>query len=237
MLCDILFIAYRTFVNSPLVLNDKLLIVPSSQEFNAANDACENLVSNHTKINKFNGSIVLIHEGGCNPLLKISHARAAGGKAVVIYTDIRNATTDYDTLASAVLPVAFINNDGGKIIFKSSNSSMAQFTNILVALEAPVAEINSVSGFSTLGPTNELQLKPDLMAVGGNVFSTLPRYLNSYGFRSGTSFSAPFIAGTLALLLSNIGKDTKPDLVKDILMNFATQGIYLYILFYFSTRK
>jgi hypothetical protein len=48
-----------------------------------------------------------------------------------------------------------------------------------------------ISAFSTLGPTNELELKPDISAVGGLVFSTIPRYLGSYGTIFGTSMSFP----------------------------------------------
>lgn len=198
--------------------------MPSGKHFNAENDACHNLTSSHRSNathSNFNGSIVLIHSGGCSSLQKIMHARDVGAKAVILYTDISNDTTTYETLNNAVLPVAFINQNDGKLAFESNE---AQFTNILMAMEAPEAEVNSVSGFSTLGPTNELELKPELMAVGGNVFSTLPRYLDSYGFRSGTSFSTPYIAGAIALFLSNTKKDADPDVVKHLLMNSASQG-------------
>lgn len=191
----------------------------SSKEFDAENDACKKLTSGHHS--KYNDSIVLIHQGGCSSLLKIMHARDAGAKAVVIYTSVKNATTDVEILTNAVLPVAFVNNDEGKIAFKARE---AEFTNILTALKSPEMYIDSVASFSTLGPTYELELKPELMAIGGDVFSTLPRYLKSYGFRSGTSFSTPYIAGTVALLLSNTQSDIKPDMVKNLLMNFASQG-------------
>lgn len=218
-----IFIAYRTFVNSPLVLNDKLSIVPTSENFNEENDACDKLDDNNSK---YNGSIVLIHQGGCDSLVKIMHARDAGAKAVVMYTDIKNATTSIQVLSNAVLPVAFINHNDGKTAFKTCE---AELTNILVAMEAPETDTNSISSFSSLGPTNELDLKPELLAIGGNVFSTLPRYLQSYGFRSGTSFSTPYIAGSVALLLSNTKIDIKPDQVKNILMNFANQGKNIFL--------
>jgi subtilisin family serine protease len=90
-------------------------------------------------------------------------------------------------------------------------------------MNAPESDIlHTVSGFSSQGPTNELQLKPEIVGVGGNVFSTLPNYLKSYGFRSGTSMAAPFVSGQIALLLEK--KRLKPDEVKGLLMNFATQG-------------
>ncbi|GAN06055.1 subtilisin-like serine protease PR1C [Mucor ambiguus] len=224
---DTIDITYRTFVNTALTLNATLPIIPTGKEFNQENDACNNLGDS----DKYNNTIVLIHQGGhCDTLTKVKHARSAGAKAVVLYTDTRNATTSFETLSNAVLPIAFVNNDDGEIIFKTahhySNTKQAlkaQFTNTLVAMEAPENEADSISSFSTLGPTNELQLKPELVAVGGNVFSTVPRYQGSYRFASGTSFSAPYVSANVALFLSNCHQSKQsPDLVKNVLMNFAS---------------
>ncbi|KAK4519117.1 uncharacterized protein ATC70_009348 [Mucor velutinosus] len=220
-------ITYRTFVSKALTLNATLPIVPTGKEFNQENDACKDLGDS----DKYKNTIVLIHQGGnCDTLTKVKHARSVGAKAVVLYTDIRNATTSFETLSSAVLPIAFINNDDGEIIYKEAHrinnkkqAIKAQFTNTLVAMEAPEGEAESISSFSTLGPTNKLQLKPELVAVGGNVFSTVPRYQGSYRFASGTSFSAPYVSANVALFLSNCNQSKQsPDLVKSVLMNFAS---------------
>lgn len=231
---DSVDITYRTFVSTALTLNATLPIVPTGKEFNQENDACKDLGDSDT----YNNTIVLIHQGGyCNTLTKVKHARSAGAKAVVLYTDTRNATTSFETLSTAVLPVAFVNNDDGETIYKAAHHNTkqafkAQFTNTLVAMEAPEGEADSISSFSTLGPTNELQLKPELVAVGGNVFSTVPRYQGSYRFASGTSFSAPYVSANVALFLSNCQQSKQsPDLVKNVLMNFASPGTD--ILFFF----
>jgi subtilisin family serine protease len=198
-----------------------LPIVVSGQSFNQENDACQTL-----KGRKYNGSIVLIHQGGCHSSIKVKHAQEAGAKIVIIYTDTRAATT-IEVLNNAALPVAFINSNDAKLIYSAVSSKKkpkARFTNILLAMEAPESEIDSIGSFSTLGPTNELQLKPELVAIGGNVFSTLPKYQKSYGLRSGTSFSCPYIAGSIALFLSNLKAKQSPDIVKNALMNFASPG-------------
>lgn len=223
-----IFIAYRTFTSTPLVLN-KILPLKSNKKFSAKDDACKKLEKH-----RYNGSIALIHQTHCDPLLQIMHARDAGAKAVLMYTDATNATTQVTVLTSAVLPVAFINHDDAQKAFEASR---VKLTNVLVSMAAPASSLDTVSGFSTLGPTNELDLKPELLAIGGDVFSTLPRYLKSYGFRSGTSFSTPYIAGSVALLLSNTQQNIKPDQAKNILMNFAKQGkarvIYYSFFFFF----
>lgn len=57
--------------------------------------------------------------------------------------------------------------------------------------------------FTTWGPTNELLLKPDIAAPGFDITSTV---LNqSYEELSGTSMSAPYIAGIAALFIGEYG--------------------------------
>ncbi|KAF4456563.1 putative subtilisin-like serine protease [Fusarium austroafricanum] len=57
--------------------------------------------------------------------------------------------------------------------------------------------------FTTWGPTNELLLKPDIAAPGFMIMSTV---LNqSYEELSGTSMSAPYIAGIAALFIGKYG--------------------------------
>lgn len=57
--------------------------------------------------------------------------------------------------------------------------------------------------FTTWGPTNELLIKPDIGAPGWDIVSTV---LNqSYGELSGTSMSAPYIAGVAALYIGEYG--------------------------------
>lgn len=87
----------------------------------------------------------------------------------------------------------------------------------------PVTTGGSISSFFTLGPTNELELKPDVSAVGGFVFSTVPRYLGGYGTISGTSISSPWVAGSIALLLG-CNKTFTPQAVTNAIMNFAEPG-------------
>ena len=57
--------------------------------------------------------------------------------------------------------------------------------------------------FTTWGPTNELLIKPDIGAPGWEIVSTV---LNqSYAELSGTSMSAPYIAGVAALYIGEYG--------------------------------
>jgi subtilisin family serine protease/PKD repeat protein len=57
-----------------------------------------------------------------------------------------------------------------------------------------------MSEFSSWGPTDDGRIKPDLSAIGVDVFSALSGGVDVYGTLSGTSMSAPNTTGSLALL-------------------------------------
>ncbi|KAI9027482.1 peptidase S8/S53 domain-containing protein [Phycomyces nitens] len=215
-------IPYRTFVNQPISFNQTFRIVAANNKFNPTFDACRRKdLPRH-----IHGGIVLIRQGGCSSLLKVSNAQHAGAQVVLFYTG-STGTTNFEVLKGATLPVAFINLGDGKQVFDAIHDSNffhrshAQFTKLMVALPADSSSVDQIASFSSLGPTNELQLKPELTAVGGNVFSTMPAYKNGYGFMSGTSMSAPFVAGSVALLLNGLEKKPTPGEAKTLLMNFA----------------
>ncbi len=54
---------------------------------------------------------------------------------------------------------------------------------------------------SSVGPTSDGRIKPDVSARGHSVFSAKSDPANSYGNVSGTSFAAPHVAGMMALAL------------------------------------
>src|SRR6185437_13533839 len=69
------------------------------------------------------------------------------------------------------------------------------------------------------------RIKPDLVAGGSDVVSTLPN--DSYGYGFGTSLSSPTVAGTLALLVQRYrqlhgGADPPAALLKALVCNTAT---------------
>ncbi len=57
-----------------------------------------------------------------------------------------------------------------------------------------------MSPFSSWGPTDDGRIKPDISAIGVDVFSALSGGVDVYGTLSGTSMSAPNTTGSMALL-------------------------------------
>ena len=79
------------------------------------------------------------------------------------------------------------------------------------------------SGFSSVGPTADGRIKPDLMAMGSSVYVARSSSPTSYGTSSGTSFSCPILAGAAALVLS-VDPTLTPMEILDMLRQTASQS-------------
>ncbi len=87
-----------------------------------------------------------------------------------------------------------------------------------VSIDNPYANTPSTS--STWGPTHELDFKPEVMAPGEKIYSTMPSNTGGYGFLTGTSMASPHVAGITALMKSANPK-LNPGDIRNILMNTA----------------
>ena len=81
-----------------------------------------------------------------------------------------------------------------------------------------------ISSFSSRGPAHDGRIKPDLTALGQSHETTLPN--NTYRRSSGTSFSAPLVAGVMGMLHqayadNNDGDTAEAALLKTIMLNTA----------------
>ncbi len=95
-----------------------------------------------------------------------------------------------------------------------------------------IDNLDNLASFSSRGPvvwTNGTILKPDVLAPGVNVISTLPG--NTYGSISGTSMATPHVTGVVALM-KQVHPDWTPDDIKtalksssrDISLSWHQQG-------------
>ncbi len=78
------------------------------------------------------------------------------------------------------------------------------------------------SSFSSVGPTVDGRIKPDLMAMGSNVYHA-SSFGNSYSAGGGTSFSCPLVAGVCALILQK-NPSLTPMQVLQLLRSTATRS-------------
>ena len=78
-----------------------------------------------------------------------------------------------------------------------------------------------ISYFSSRGPTGDGRLKPDIVAPGERIDSTLPN--NETGTLDGTSQAAPHVSGAAAMLMARYPElNRKPRRIKEILCSTAT---------------
>ena len=64
-----------------------------------------------------------------------------------------------------------------------------------------VSSSNNVVSFSSEGPSFDGRIKPEIVAMGASMINARASSSDSYGIGSGTSFSAPIVAGIVGLLL------------------------------------
>jgi serine protease AprX len=78
-------------------------------------------------------------------------------------------------------------------------------------------------GFSSVGPTYDGRIKPDVMALGSGAYVATTADTASYGFASGTSFSCPLTAGAVGLLVQ-AHPDWSPMEMIEAMRSTATQS-------------
>jgi subtilisin family serine protease len=83
--------------------------------------------------------------------------------------------------------------------------------------------IGNLTGFSSTGPTYDRRVKPDVVALGSAVWTAQARTWDRYVRQSGTSFSAPLVAGCAALVLSR-HPDWSVEEVRDALTMSASRA-------------
>ena len=77
--------------------------------------------------------------------------------------------------------------------------------------------------FSSVGPTYDGRMKPDVMALGSSAYVATTADTASYAYASGTSFSCPLTAGAVGLLVQ-AHPDWSPMDVIEALRSTATQN-------------
>lgn len=149
----------------------------------------------------------------------------AGGQAVALAPG-SGTVAGYDP---AVHPAGDGTYRGGfeNISFDAVAKNVVTVGSVLDAVSSGTRDPSRAtpSSFSSFGPTDDGRIKPDLVANGESVYSSLNSGDASYGTYSGTSMSSPNAAGTAALLAEDhvrlFGQAMRSSMLKGLLIHTA----------------
>lgn len=166
--------------------------------------------------------IALIRRGTCAFHVKALNAQNAGASGVVLYNNVAGALNPTVAGTPAItIPVVAISAADGALIDGRLASGAVDLTWGAGTVTTPDPAGGLIASSSSYGMAPNLDLKPDIGAPGGNIYSTYPLEQGGYRSISGTSMSAPHVAGAAALLLQAApGTDTRQ--VRTMLQNTAS---------------
>jgi len=205
----------KTFNVFPMVGTQALTEPITSQiifgKYGRANDLLENDVK---------GSILLIERGSDieNEIIYFSdkekNAANVGARAIIVYNNepgifFGELIHEYvDEGYEPTIPALSVSRDDGLIIKEILQSDTKGTLDVFY-------HPDFVAYFSSRGPVSPFYIKPDLVAPGAFINTTDAN--GNYKISSGTSFAAPHVAGTGALILQK-NPELTPQELKSILM-------------------
>ena len=179
-------------------------------------------------------ALIMRSRGACSFETKVLNAQDAGASGVIIIQE--NGLSDIvppGGLLQTQIPTVMIGNSAGQSL-KSYLDSNPGATATLDPKLAPVdiTTFNRIPDFSSRGPTIDLRLKPEMLAVGTNLYMAAQTFdpdgalysPTGYAVAQGTSFTAPMVAGALALAKQKNPNYT-PAQLKSAVVNTASQDV------------
>ncbi len=158
-----------------------------------------------------------------------------------LYGDYHTSSADHDAIVTGLygkrIPIVFAagneRNDGD--CGMTSDPPYVNYANLLspgtaknvIAVGATNAADDSMTDYSSWGPTDDGRTKPDVVAPGGDaavpIMSTTTG--DTYGGMYGTSMAAPTVSGIIGLLIegyvATFGTDPLPSTMKALLVQTA----------------
>ena len=177
--------------------------------------------------NNFEGSILLIQRGSDieGEIVYFSdkekNAANVGARAIIVYNNepgifFGELIHEYvDEGYEPTIPALSVSRDDGLIIREILQSGTKGTLDVFY-------HPDFVAYFSSRGPVSPFYIKPDLVAPGAFINTTDTN--GNYKISSGTSFAAPHVAGTAALILQK-NPELTPQELKSILMT-TTDIVY-----------
>ena len=178
--------------------------VVSGGGVNGLSTACSALPAN-----SLTGMIALIARGTCTFSTKIRNAQAAGSLAALVSNNVLGppiAMSQDGTPDQPTIPAYMVTRSNGAVL-ATLNGASTTIGATLAYFQDP-ADNDFMAGFSSQGPTDvDFRVKPDVVAPGVNVLSSIPHQfcdapatVGCFAFFQGTSMATPHLAGSAAVV-------------------------------------
>lgn len=171
------------------------------------------------------GKIAVIDRGNITFVEKANNAKEHGAVLCILINNDDSNVMPYVGEGTGINTIALSKVDGDKLKESVEGKKVTITKNGQLIVNG-----DNLTEFSSVGPVvSSYDIRPDVVAPGYQVFSTLPEYINNpsvdindysvaYGRMSGTSMATPHVAGIAALILQT-NPDFSPEDVKAALMN------------------
>ncbi|KAF9303650.1 hypothetical protein BGZ74_003307, partial [Mortierella antarctica] len=174
-----------------------------------------------------NGAVAFIKRGTCTFTAKAKMAQDAGAVGCIFYNNIEGGLRPkVDEPGIHIFGHGISMQQGQQILdqFKDAASVQVTYKSEKGVFSNEMA--NQMSSFSSWGLGPELEVKPDIAAPGGYIYSTVPVAKGSFSTMSGTSMATPFIAGTAALMIESNPTMDRRDVLGRLQM-YSKPGLYM----------
>jgi subtilisin family serine protease len=173
--------------------------------------------------------IALVSRGTCTFSTKIREAQNAGAAAVLVVNNLVGdpvAMAQDGTPNQPTVPAYMVDERVAGVTLRQSNglpATIGAHQRYFVTTNGDI-----MAAFSSQGPTDvDFRVKPDVVAPGVNVLSSIPHTACSappcWAFFQGTSMATPHLAGTVAVVRAQHPDWTAAE-VRSAVVNAADQG-------------